>query len=117
MPHISAKQTGIIKRKLKKEFPDFKFSVRNRHHTGVYVAILEAPIELRRDSDNNIETVNHFNIDKNYEGKARMILNKIYAIVNEGNSTIVEDADYGAIPKFYVTIALGKGSKPFQVIE
>ena len=122
MPYISTERVSEIRKQIKKEFPKFKFSIRTRHHSSVYVTILSGPFEMITTEDpynRRHESVNHFYIDEHYAEfpKVKAVLKRIYKIMNEGNYTEVYDGDYGAIPSFYCNIEIGSYEKPYKVIE
>ena len=119
MPHITTERVSEIRKELKREFPNFKFSITKRHHSTVVVAILAAPFNMLSDETNErrYEGVNHFYINEHYKEntKVRDILLKIEEIINNGNYTVCQDSDYGAIPSFYIDIKIGDWDKPFIV--
>lgn len=117
MPYISADQTKSIKKQLKKEFPDFKFSVRNRNRSAVFITILSGPVDLLKDTERHQEQVNQFYIEENYTGEKEKILSRINEIANKGNGISSTDCDYGTIPKFYVNIRIGDYDRPYKVIN
>jgi hypothetical protein len=108
MPYISTERVKEIREAIKKTFPDYKFSVTREHSSGVRIAIMEADI----DFETTHSSVNHFYIKDHYQGKAAEVLQKITDIAENGNATAFEDADYGSVPKFYVTIEIGQWNKP-----
>lgn len=115
---MSPKRTAEIRAELKKQFPDFKFSVRTRHHSTICVSVLEAPFNMLMDTEKKKEDVNYFYIADHYEKypKIKDALLKIYSIMNEGNYTVSVDSDYGNIPSFYVDLQVGEYDKPFKVV-
>lgn len=121
MPFMSAEHTKRIRDEIKKTFPKFKFSIRNRHYLSVNINILSGPIEMIKDQNNlrRNEQVNQFYIRDNYKDypEIRDILLKIYEIANQGNGQECYDVDYGSIPDFYVHIEIGDWNKPYIVTE
>ena len=118
MPYISANRVREIKQQIKKEFPEFKFSVRTRHNSTVVIDILEGPVNMMVTDyalQHGYDNVNHFYIKEHYEKwpEVRDILLHIYKIANEGNATQFYDSDYGAIPEFYVDLNIGDWNKPY----
>ena len=61
MAYIGAKETAQIRKKLKAKFPDWKFSVVCRHHTGVDVSIMAGPVDFYNEkvADNSTSGVFH----------------------------------------------------------
>jgi hypothetical protein len=104
-----------IRAELKKEFPDFKFSVRKRDYNSMNITILSAPINLLEGSDKKYERVNEYYIEDHYKDnpKVRDILKKIKNIAFK-DVTYRETGDYGNQPSFYITISIGEYDKPFE---
>jgi hypothetical protein len=119
MPYISTEEVSKKRQELKNQFPNYKFSITKLHHSKICVKILEAPIELRLNTTKTYEDINYFCIKDVYEKHPEIceVLTKIYSIIDEGNCTIVEDGDYGAIPKFYTDISVGSYEIPFKVVK
>lgn len=120
MPYISKERVAEIRSQIKKEFPDYKFSIVRDGHSTVEIAILEAPFNmLTNGNGETYEHVNHFYIRDHYKDfpQVRDVLARIYEIADQGNSIVSVDGDYGNIPKFYVGIRIGRWDKPFKVIE
>jgi len=119
MPYMSSEHAAKIRKQIKKEFPDFKFSIVNRHLSQISITILSGPIQMLVSKDRTHEQVNQFYIKENYENfpEVRDVLQRIYEIANEGNLTISEDGDYGSIPAFYVSMSVGDWEKPYTVIN
>lgn len=118
MPYISTERVKEIRTELKAKFPDFTFSVTTENHSTVSVKILKATVNLIREGREN-ESVNYFHISENYKNypEIRDVLLAVYAIMNEGNSVVSVDGDYGSIPRFYVDLQIGSWDKPFVYIE
>jgi hypothetical protein len=121
MPYITTERVAEIRAELKKEFPDFKFSIVREHHSSIIISILEAPLDFGAaiDGEKKYDQVNVYHIASFYEDQpeVRDALLKIYSIANRGNYTVVEDSDYGSIPSFYCDINIGKWDKPFIKTE
>lgn len=117
MPYISKEEVARKRNKLKKEFPNFKFSVTCKNHSKICVIILEAPFNMLSDND-TYESVNQYYIQEHYKDEqTRKTLQKIKDIINEGNGVLVEDGDYGTVPNFYIDINIGSFDKPFKVVK
>ncbi len=115
MPFISTSEVKEKREALKKEFPKVKFSVTCRDYSQICVAIMEAPFKIEKAH----ETVNQFWIEENYKNSPEIMkfLLRVKEIINEGNYTVTEDADYGSIPCFYINIEFGKWDKPYKQIS
>ena len=104
-----------IRERIKKEFPDYKFSI-TRDNNGVRISIISAPLnflEPEPEGTKNI-SVNNYYIDEHYKDypQLRDALKKINDIASEG-ITHHETSDYGRQPSFYVWISVGSWDKPF----
>lgn len=110
MPYITTEQVKEIRNAIKKAFPAYKFSVVRKHSTSVEIAIMEADIDFGVTHTQ----VNHFYIKDHYTGRQREVLQKLSDIAEGKNYTVTQDADYGAVPKFYVTIEIGQWNKPYK---
>jgi len=123
MPFISTEEVARKRNELKKEFPNYKFSVTKKNST-INVVVIESPIELRiKHTDpnsefSNYEQVNVFWIEDTYKEYPEIlkVLQKIYSIINDKNGVLVEDGDYGTVPNFYTSISIGSFDKPFSVV-
>lgn len=120
MPYISTERVSEIRNELKATFPNFKFRCYREHHSSVIVVIQSAPIDFIAASGNTDATniqINHYYISEHFKDypEAKEALEKIHAIVNRGNGTLVDDGDYGRVPKFYEHIYIGEYNKPFVV--
>lgn len=113
MPYISTDQVKKIRDYLKKELPDYKLSVTREHATGVNVAIMEGPIDFGTPHG----SVNHFYIERDWEGEARRVLQVIADATESNNRTLYHDSDYGNVPQFYVCIEIGKWDKPYKLLQ
>ena len=115
MPYISTERVKEIRNQLKKEFPAVKFSVTKHHHSGVNIDILSAPFPF--EVNRGYSSVSLYDIKRYYTGEQQKFLLRVHEIADAGNGTLVNDADYGAVPNFYVNISLGAWDKPYQYIE
>jgi hypothetical protein len=111
MAYVTKERTAEVKKQLKKEFPNFKFSVTTEHHSTLKVCILQAPIKFV-DKDNAV--LNTYYPEK-YEHPE--ILKKIFNIVNQGNYNHSDSQrDYFDVG-FYVNIQQGRWDIPFKLTE
>ena len=129
MAYITAEQTRAIKKALTKDFPEFKFSVRNSNHTSVRVVILSGPVRFdlteeakRRRPDYGsgypeepkYQQLNHYHLDS-YENSE--LLKGMVEIINWGNYDNSDPmTDYFDVG-FYVTLTMGEWDKPYVVTK
>jgi len=139
MAYISTDDVKHIRNTLKKELPQFKFSVVRDHHSSVSINLMKGPAfkdweyndrytgETKVGSLNDGEhhQINHHWLEDFYGKDNAKILGKIDKIahtapaMNGGkewynNSDI--QSDYFDIA-YYVHIGVGKWNKPYEVVE
>jgi hypothetical protein len=119
MPYITTERVAEIRAELKKEFPDFKFSITRENYSGINIVIMEAPIDFNPicKHGEGYSQVNVYWLKEIQHQEIKEALLKIYSIANSGNRTITEDSDYGNVPAFYVWLHIGKYDKPFIKTE
>lgn len=111
MPYISTEHVAEIRQELKKQFPHVKFSVRRENYSTVEISIMESPYEW--DGQENGRNINHFYPDKYPNAE---FLKQVIAIAQRKNGVLVEDGDYGTVPKYYLSLAVGKWDKPHKTV-
>lgn len=114
MPYITTDRVKEIRNQLKKEFPQFKFSVTRRHHMEVSTVVRSGPI----DFGGTYLTINHFWLRHNWEDKnptAYQFLQRVTDIMNTGNGVLVEDSDYGTVPLYYINLKIGDWDRPYEL--
>ena len=107
----TTQKVAEIRKQLKAQFPDFKFSVRKRDCNSMSVYILSAPYKMIEEG---YQQVNEYYIDSHYEGRTKEDLLKIKDIVMK-DVTYYETGDYGTQPNFYTWISIGQWDKHFEV--
>lgn len=102
MAYISTEQVKVIRENLKKEFPQFKFSVKREHYSKVCVSILSGNVDFGT-------TYKKFKFEK--DG----VLGKINSIVNTGNFDESDSmTDYFHVG-FYTDMSIGQYDKPYII--
>jgi hypothetical protein len=111
MPYINKEEVKAKRDAIKKAFPDFKFSIVCKNYSTISIHILEGNIELKKERSQ----INNWLIEKEYSDnpEAKEMLQKVYDIANDGNRVLVEDGDYGSVPKFYVDLEVGTWDKDY----
>jgi len=112
MPYIEVSKVAEIRNQLKKQLPEFKFSVTREHYSCLNIAILAGPVKF---IDGDYEQINNYYIKENFTGKAKEILLKVNEIASKDEKIMFVDADYGSIPNYYIHISVGKYDKPYQL--
>lgn len=120
MAYISTEKAAQIRKRLKEEFPEIKFSV--ALGSGKYslnVTILKSPYEFRPiDSEHlGYVDVNQYWVDSERFGYRNVdILKRIIAICNDGNwdrSDVM--TDYFEVG-WYLHLYIGQWNKPFELV-
>ena len=121
MAYISNEEISEKRKLIKKVFPKWKFSIRNKHHSTLIVTILESDIDFNAiiKEDRGHETINEFYYKEHYKDFPEIVecLEKILNIMLKGNEIVSEDSDYGSIPNFYVSLRIGEWDKKFVFKE
>lgn len=111
MAYIKKERVAEIRKQLKEEFKNIKFSVVREHYSSVNISIMSAPFKF---TDKDYTTVSMYHIS-DYENAE--ILQRIHDIANEGNYNRSDAmSDYFDVG-FYVNIRIGKYDQPFKLVE
>lgn len=130
MAYITAQEVKQIRQALKKELPQYKFSVRKRDHLSVNVAFLSgAKFESFEGLNWRTDKREIMEIDGNGEGigtntekygeNNKKIFDKVFNIIKYASSNQHYDksdsmTDYFDVA-FYFHLSLGQWDKPYQV--
>ena len=136
MAYLSAEDVKHIRVALKKEFPQYKFSVTRDHWLGVNINFMKGPRfaeyeyfdrysgEMKTDNLDGHHQINHFHLESFYGKENAEILGKIHTIsltapaknggkVWYNNSDAMTDYFDTA---YYVHISVGKWNKSYEVV-
>lgn len=120
MAYISAEEIDVIRKELKAAFPakqGWKFLISRSHHSGINVAIAEAPLELRNNTDEAYENVNEHWISERANKESIVILKDMLKIINKKNFDKSDlQSDYHNVG-FYTNLSIGKWDKPFKLSD
>ena len=117
MACMSQEKKAKIAKKLKTIVPKgWKYSLRVRNHSAIVLTIRRGPAELLKDSDeDNHAKINHYYIEKRYEGKVLETMKEIIAALNldnyDNSDAMTDYFDVG----HYVEVQIGEWDKPFVV--
>jgi len=119
MAYIGTEQVAQIRKTLKVEFPEIKFSVRREHYSKVNVVILQSPYEFlpaeKMSNGGGYMGVNQYWF-KTHGYNHVDVLDRIIKICNTGNhdnSDIMTDYfDVG----WYFDLSLGTWEKPYKLV-
>ena len=138
MAYISAEDVNHIRVALKKEFPQYKFSVTRDHHLGVMIAFMKGPAFKdfeyfdRYTHETKIGTlnedhhqINHFHLEDFYGKENAEILGKVSEIAHTApglaggkkyyNNNDIQ-SDYFDVA-YYVSIHVGKWNKEYEIVK
>lgn len=125
MAFITKEEVASIRRALKKEFPEIKFSVTKDNHSAVRVDLMESPHDFSDILDgNNSAAVNHYWIKEHYPKFEKMfekmikIIKTAPAIDGTGDewfdkSDIMTDYFHCA---YYISLGIGKWDRAYKMI-
>ncbi len=115
MPYISKQEVSVKRLALKKALPDYKLSVRNIDHSTISVAIMKGPHKFEVDESSFSRQVNHYYMKEHFKDDTEglKILTTIKDIIQENQTELVYDGDYGSVPTFYIRIEIGQWEKPY----
>ena len=137
MAYINAEDVNHIRVALKKEFPQYKFSVTRDHHLGVNINFMKGPRfseyeyfdrysgEMKKDNLDGHHQINHFHLESFYGKENAEILGKVSDIAHTApglaggkkyyNNNDIQ-SDYFDVA-YYVSIHVGKWNKDYEVVE
>lgn len=138
MAYISTEDVKHIRNELKKELPQYKFSVVRDHHSSVTISLMKGPAfndyeyfdrynnvtKTANLSDGEHHQINQYHLEDFYGKENAEILSKIDTIsrtapAKNGGKVWYNDSDiqtdYFDIA-YYVHINVGKWNKPYEVV-
>lgn len=117
MPHMKTKDTAEIRMRIKKAFPEFKFSITTEHGTSLNIIILQGTIDFLEDKEFTSLSINPFWYKDHYKDKPEIIdfMDKILAIIEDvcPKREAFYDPDYGSVPNYYLNISVGTYCKKY----
>ena len=139
MAYISTDDVKHIRNELKKELPQYKFSVVRDHHSSVTISLMKGPAfndyeyfdrynnvtKTANLSDGEHHQINQYHLEEFYGKENAEILSKIDTIsrtapAKNGGKVWYNDSDiqtdYFDIA-YYVHINVGKWNKPYEIVE
>ena len=137
MAYISTEEVAAIRKELKAELPQYKFSVKKCHHSSVTVAFMKGPAweefqsrdrytgEMKDDAMDDHEQLNHVWAEDFYGEKNAAIIKKVEKIIKTAPATVENGrewfdesdsmSDYFHTA-FYMSIHIGQWDKPYQTV-
>jgi hypothetical protein len=136
MAYISTEEVAAIRKQLKAQLPEYKFSVTKHHHSSVTVAFMKGPafkeFTYRDRNGDNVagdinthEQLNHYHADKFYGEENGAVIKKVEKIIKtapyeEGVGDLWFDESDSMTDYFhtayYMSIHVGKWDKPYQIV-
>ncbi|MBS9775730.1 MAG: hypothetical protein KGV57_01400 [Fusobacterium sp.] len=120
MAYLSKDEVKVRREKIKKLFPvkkGWKFSITRDHFSGIKLAILQAPTNFLKDTEQGYLSINECYIDENFPKEQAKVLNQMYAVLNQGNYNNSDPmTDYFNVG-FYVSMSIGKWNQNFVYVE
>jgi len=136
MAYISTEEVAAIRKQLKAEMPEYKFSVKKCHHSSVTVAFMKGPafkeFTYRDRNGDNVagdinthEQLNHYHAERFYGEKNGAIIKKVEKIIKTApHKAGVGDLWYDRSDSqsdyfdtaFYMSIHIGQWDKPYVAV-
>ena len=136
MAYISTEEVAAIRKQLKAQLPEYKFSVKRCHSSSVTVAFMKGPafkeFTYRDRNGDNVagdinthEQLNHYHADKFYGEENGAVIKKVEKIIKtapylEGVGDLWFDESDSMTDYFhtayYMSIHVGKWDKPYEVV-
>ena len=137
MAYISTEEVRAIRNELKATFPEYRFSVKKRHHSSVDVDVIKGPAfedyeffdrykcETRKETLNGVcENINHYHLDW-YGEKNKSFFEKVVEVIKtapakvEGGRAWFDESDIMTDyfhTAFYISIGVGKNYENGYVV-
>ena len=136
MAYITTQEVAAIRKELKAQLPQYKFSVTRHHHSSVTVAFMKGPAfseytyfdryagEQKDAVLEGHEQLNHYHAERFYGEENAAIINKVEEIiktapVKAGGREWYDDSDSQTDyfdTAYYMNIHVGKWDKPYEVV-
>ena len=117
MPYLTKETATEIRKAIKAALPDYRFSIKNRNHSSLDIAIISGPMQLLTNPTKGSESVNHYYIQHHFGARPEVanVLQTISDIAGGQQREETYDGDYGSVPNYYYSISIGKWNKHYQV--
>jgi hypothetical protein len=113
MAYISTEEVAAIRKQLKAEMPEYKFSVKKCHHSSVTVAFMKGPAwEEFQTRDRYTGEYKDATMDDHEQ------LNHVWAtdFYGEKNGAIIKKVEKIIKTAFYMSIHIGQWDKPYVAV-
>jgi len=123
MAYITTSEVKQIRDKLKKEFPNIKFSVTREHGMSISVSIIKSNIDFTDEvltDGMTHSSINQYRVEQFYP-KHKDLFNKILNIIKNGSDRKwYNDSDAMTDyfdTAFYFDLNVGKWDKPYELVK
>ena len=137
MAYISTQEVAAIRKELKAQLPQYKFSVTKHHHSSVTVAFMKGPAfaeytyfdryagEQKESVLEGHEQLNHYHAERFYGEENAAVIKKVEEIVKtapakvEGGREWFDESDSQSDyfhTAFYMSIHVGKWDKHYEAV-
>jgi hypothetical protein len=79
--------------------------VRRKGPSTVVITLLESPLAWDFPEQRKAIHINHYYVDRHQN---REFLERVVAIAQRKNGVLVEDGDYGTVPRYYLDLNIGQ---------
>ena len=115
MPYISTEEVSVIRKSIKKQFPDYNISVVRSHYSSVNISVMAGPLQFGGAGEPVYCQVNHFWLrSSDWIPTELRFLQTISDIASAECGPSHMDGDYGSVPGYYVNITIGKWDRKYR---
>ena len=116
MPYITTEEVSMIRKAIKANIKNAKFSIKKEHYSGVKISILESSIDFTGVTQYSQSP----DIAKRLWGvddEKTVFITRLFDVIDSVSpeKIISEDGDYGSVPNYYRIIQVGRWDKPFKL--
>ena len=110
MAHITSEQVKAVREAIKKEFPNYKWSITGKDYSSIYIRLMAADFKIEKD----YEQLNPFYLD-HYSEKINSVFSKVKEIMfkivpyHNNSDSMTDYFDYA----YYYRFSIGKWDKPY----
>ena len=109
----------IIRLWLKETYPHYKFSVRRRDYSSIYVDLLKADFKPFKEESKckSYTQVNHYHLDKDTDitDRAREVMENVISFVNSYNYDDSDSMTDYFNTNFYLHVGIGNDTNPYKL--
>ena len=116
MPYITTEEVAMIRKAIKANIKNAKFSITKEHYSGVRVCILESSVDFT-GVDNYSQSPDIAKRLWGIDDEKTVFITRLFDVIDSAAPEKItsHDGDYGSIPNYYRTIQVGQWDRPFKL--